>query len=201
VDLVANLSDAQPAGIASQLHSAALAAAIPSTSSTYSNPTMSHNIVWRNRSFHYDGTSGSSQLVPVLNPTATGECATGATYWDTGVLASSASLTMTYSILTVATGATNRSSDPSFVSPYCNGTRTLGDAGGMSVAVATDEGGNAVDLRYGPLIQSTWTYHLQSTSPAIDYTPTAATGITTDYDGDSRPRGRRADLGADEYRR
>lgn len=200
IDLVANTSPAQPAGIAAELHTAELLAALPAGSVAFSNPEMSHNIIWRNRAFHYDGTSGSPQLVPVLNPTSVGQCAPGATYWDSGVLASDAALTMTYSILTVASGPTNRSVDPSFQLPYCNGTRLLGAAGGMNVAVATDEGGNAVEVAYGPLVQLGWDYHLRAGSPAINYLPTAPTGITVDFDGQVRPNGPRADVGADEFR-
>jgi hypothetical protein len=50
-----------------------------------------------------------------------------------------------------------------------------------------------------PLV-STSNYHLSTGSPAIDRgLNLASTGFSTDYDGESRPKGSAWDLGADEY--
>ena len=87
-----NLSANQPAGISAEPHSPALTAAIPVDNSTgnyrdFSNPTLSNNIVWQNRSFHYDATLvGGAGLDPVLSQSSVGECVSGANYADLGVL-------------------------------------------------------------------------------------------------------------------
>ncbi len=44
---------------------------------------------------------------------------------------------------------------------------------------------------------STGDYHLQPNSPCIDAADPAST-VATDFDGDARPQGDRADMGADE---
>ena len=60
----------------------------------YSKPLMVNDLFWQNRAFHITvsgpGSNLESQqnlvtLVPTLNQTVTGECASGATYWDVGV--------------------------------------------------------------------------------------------------------------------
>jgi hypothetical protein len=75
----------------------------------------------------------------------------------------------------------------------------------MQSAPATGEGGNYVDVRYGPLTQvwpvgsDVWDYHIADTSPAIDG-PGAQPSIGADHDFDQqfRPAGARVDWGADE---
>jgi hypothetical protein len=72
-------------------------------------------------------------LVPSLSQTTTGQCVSGASYWDIGVYGDSgpgnhAALTLSpsYSILTDASdypGANNLGSNPAVVSQYCNGSR------------------------------------------------------------------------------
>lgn len=199
IDFATSTSAAQPAGVSSSLHTAGLAAALPAGSADFSDPTLVYNILWRNRSFHYDATSGDVLLVPQLAPSTDGECATGATYWDMGVLGSTQTLTTINSIMTVKVGATNKAQDPKFSAPYCNGARELGSPGPMDLAAAVDEGGNSLALRYGPLSAGAYDYHLGAGSPANNYLPVGpATGVTVDVDRQSRPRGPRVDAGADE---
>jgi hypothetical protein len=52
----------------------------------------------------------------------------------------------------------------------------------------------------GPLrVEFPPTYHLRAGSPCIDKAPPAG-GPTDDMDGDSRPAGKRSDIGADEFK-
>lgn len=191
----------QPAGLATNAHSFALQAELPGGGQDFSDPVINHNIIWQNRSFYYDGTLGA--LVPELAPTVDGQCAAGAVYWDLGVLGSDGQLNPRFSILTTGATGTNRSVDPRFIRPYCNTGRKLDMAGPMSAGAALGEGGNSVDVRYGPLTgawpatASPWDYHIQNNSPAIDYNPSGpATGVTRDFDNQNRVR--RPDVGADE---
>ena len=114
----------------------------------------------------------------------TGAC-TAASYWDIGVRGdtgpashdSGVTLAPTYSLLTSTAGysATNTSTNPGFVSQYCNGSRqppeACGTSGGCGWAVppgisdatvpnpvfnltpvaTVDEGNNWVNMRWGPL--------------------------------------------------
>jgi Bacterial Ig domain len=111
----------------------------------------------------------------------TGSCV-NASYWEIGVRGdtgpgnhgSGFALAPTYSVLTDAAdypGANNLASNPTFVSQYCDGSRTppeLGSAGwqvppgisdatvpnpifNLTPAATVDEGNNWVNLRWGPL--------------------------------------------------
>jgi FtsP/CotA-like multicopper oxidase with cupredoxin domain len=202
----------QPAGIVSVRHTAPLAAAFARTPATvqyrdFSNPTLRNNIVWRNRSFYYDTLNGVAGLVPDLNPANQGDCTAGATYWDFGVLDPGFTLTSRNSILTdqvaydPATG--NRPGPPASVAEYCNGSRSMVlFQEGLMVAPALDEGGNFVDVRYGPITLTHLdgtpfgNYHIIAGSPAINNG--LATGApTTDFDLQLRVAP--PDIGADEY--
>ena len=101
---------------------------------------------------------------------------------------------------------TNFTSDPDFVFGYYNGGRgttvTPGEVTtAFSVPVAFDEGGNFIQVRFGPLTTGDSDYHIQPTSPAVDngsvYTGFVP-GETADFDGDLRPAGNGVDIGADE---
>jgi hypothetical protein len=114
----------------------------------FSNPSLMANVLWQNRSFHIDvnsnpipGLQNVVSLVPQLNQTATGQCPSGADYWDLGVLGdnpttqAAGSNTNAYRLnpllsdMTVTTGYTttgllaNVSTNPGFTSQYCNGSR------------------------------------------------------------------------------
>jgi hypothetical protein len=197
-----NTTTPQPAGISSERHSLALDAVIPGEAQSrrnFSNPDLTQNIVWHNRSFYYDSTVSPPQLLPVLAQTAVGDCPAGADYWDLGVLDPGFELKPQFSILTVATG-NNISADPEFLSEYCNGARSLRVPGGgttMSVASEVAEGGNFISVRYGPLTP-TGNYHLAETSPAVN--PCASgppAGVSHDFDNEIRPSSQ-PDWGADE---
>jgi hypothetical protein len=206
----ANTSTRQPAGISSERHSLGLDAVIPGNQSSrrnFSNPVLTHNIVWHNRAFTYDATTATARLLPVLNQTAVGSCPSGANYFDLGVLDPAFSLNPQFSILTTATG-NNLSANPLFLSEYCNGARSLRVPGGgttMSIAAEVAEGGNFIDVRYGPLTQAwpagspPWNYHIAGNSPARDRNPSGPfPGVSHDLDNQGRPQGPRVDLGADE---
>lgn len=206
-----NTSAKQPGGISSERHSLALADVFGNGSAAapyrvFSNPLLSNNIVWHNRSFNYATAGGTAGLVPALNNVG-GACDSNAYYWDLGVLGdttptpnSTVHLNPTFSILTNISGyaASNRAVDPSHVGSYCNGPRTLRLVAGITTLLplpALDEGGNWIDVRWGPLTLG-GDYHLQAASLAKD---TGTQGVTShDFDGQGRPLGCLFDVGADE---
>lgn len=206
-----NISVNQPAGVVSYAHSAALDAAMPATRRlrayhNFSNPTMINNIIWHNRTFHFEIDQISAPAVYGLVP----DIGTGGLpqYDDLGVLGYAGSLNPLNSILTDTTGtdASNISLDPAFVQGYFNGDagqtiQQLETTTSITVQPAFDEGGNFIDIRFGPH-QPAGDYHLQSTSPAIDGGNGAVLGsypeLANDIDNDPRPLGVTVDIGADE---
>ncbi|HZQ22691.1 MAG TPA: PKD domain-containing protein, partial [Terriglobales bacterium] len=195
----ANTSNAQPSGIASEHHSLELAAVLPAGQPVFSNPVMFNNIIWHNRAFSFDGTGGNARLLPVLTQASVGACPSGANYWDLGVLGEplsnpSLKLNPTFSILTSTTGydPSNSAASPTFVSSYCNGSRSLQlNPPTMQVLAALDEGGNFLDVRWGPLVPM-GDYHLGANTAAGAETGAPA----SDYDGEARLAP--VDRGADE---
>jgi hypothetical protein len=162
-----NLSAKQPAGISTESHSLALAAAltvygndVPAADREFSTPFMGNprdNILWENRAFHYEVAAGTAQLSPVLDQTSVGECVDGATFWDLD-----ARVDDWRSPDAGAPGPTTVISSGADTT-YCNGGRTLvGAPGPMFALPALDEGGNAwIDVRFGPLMRDpAWTYEL-----------------------------------------
>lgn len=136
-----------------------------------------------------------------------------------------------HSILSDLLGSTgyanngNLAADPQFVAQYVSGDRkpspfVPGFSTTIDTAATSDEGGNFIDVRYGPL--TPWNclgtdgkvkspqsagncplfgnYHLATGSPAIDagLNRTGANGVpATDFDGEARPASK-VDIGADE---
>jgi hypothetical protein len=164
----------KPAGLVSIQNSAVLTANLPATITCpaghyagtnanngtcrrYSYPLLANDVFWQNRPFHITvgslGTGTLNQqnvvaLVPTLNQTATGQCVSGASYWDIGMRgdtgptnhSSTVTLNPTYSILTNITGynstaAHNSASNPAVVSQYCNGSRVPPENGGLGYQV------------------------------------------------------------------
>ena len=193
----------QPAGIVAESHGPALAALL---GPGFSNPLLTNNIVWENRSFHYDTVGGVGKLDPDLNPMTPGECATvTGLYWDLGVLGGGASLDPMYSVLTSTVGydalnSYNVSTPPMFVASYCNTARSPGltPETSMQVSPAPDEGGNWTDVRFGPIGLANAAgvfygdYHIEVATTEGD--PDAAP--SSDYDGDGRAHP--VERGADE---
>ena len=154
--VVNNLSTQQPAGIATEPHSIALAAAIAQydgnrSDREFSTPWLGNpndNVVWENRSFNYEVVGGDARLSPVLTQANVGDCDPNAEYWDYDARILSWRATDSGSI-----GPT--SADPGFgETAFCNGGRTLTTPppGPMFALPALDEGGNAwIDVRFGPL--------------------------------------------------
>jgi large repetitive protein len=207
-----NQSTAQPAGIVSRAHTALLYNTIGSGGGVsqykirYGNPTLTNNIVWHNRSFYWriDNSTDPATfgLVPNIG------LGQAPVYADLAVLGTGVAtdkLSPTYSILTSTTGyaATNLAVDPQFVSEYVNGDagQTIHEIAlttSIETAPAFDEGGNSIDVRFGPHTP-TGDYHLKATSPARQK-GIAVNGLTTDFDGNVRPTpaATAPDIGADE---
>ena len=109
----------------------------------FSNPSLTNNVIWQNRSFHVSvgsaGTGTQNQqnlvtLLPNIVQTASGQCGTGASYWDIGVRGdtgpanhgSGFTLRPRWSVLDDPAdypGGFNLGSNPAVVAQYCNGSR------------------------------------------------------------------------------
>jgi len=207
---VPNQSNPQPAGIVARKHSAALTAAFGSdpavdSLSIFSNPLLANNIIWENRSFYFLVDASQTPTAYLLKPDInTGE---PPVYADLAVLGVTGQLEPMNCVLTDTTGydPSNVDGDPSFVLSYVNGPRSSvvlpEPAGGIPVMPAFDEGGNFIDVRYGPLTLM-GDHHIQGGSSALDTASSVFnTGIAellADFEGDPRPTGLEADIGADE---
>ncbi len=209
-----NQSTAQPAGIVSRANSLALSGLIyPSWKldqyREFSNPRMVNNIVWQNRSFYWaiqpDPADPAKSIFGLVPDVGEG---VPAVYDDLAVLGVTGSLNPMNSILTDVTGydASNIAANPSFLAGYFNGERgqtilipeVTTSAG---AAPAFDEGGNFIDVSFGPLVPS-GDYHLLPGSPAMDTGDSDVlvdfTDLAVDYDTELRPSGAGTDIGADE---
>lgn len=205
-----NVSAPQPAGIVSRAHSSALANSIGNNvpaafQQGFSNPRpLRNNIVWQNRSFHWAIDTTTDPASYGLSPdVGAGEAPV---YDDLAVLpASLGNMNPRFSILTNTAGyhSSNSSTDPRFVNDYVNGDRgqtiIMPEATtSLTAAPAFDEGGNYIDVRFGPL-SPTGNYHIRAVSPAIDAgNMLNAPELGSDFDNDPRPLGANADIGADE---
>ncbi|MGA3806977.1 Ig-like domain-containing protein [Ralstonia nicotianae] len=157
----------QPAGLETAPHTGNLNTAFTGASGAcpagmpnctkISNPLMTNNLFWQNRTFHItvggldtgiQGLQNIVTLIPTLNQAGhpTGYCPSGAVYWDIGVAGDTAAnnhgsgytLNPTYSILTDATdypNQNNRGGNPQVISQYCNGARVPPEAGGNGILV------------------------------------------------------------------
>ncbi|MBW2147563.1 MAG: hypothetical protein JRI22_11135 [Deltaproteobacteria bacterium] len=205
-----SVSTKQPAGIVARAHSTALANAFGADSvpfKIYSNPVLVNTIIWHNRSFHWDvaENNGTGGLLPDVG------AGQPPVYADLAVLGTATPFLLDprFCILSETVNPaeydpSNMYSDPMFVSEYFNGERGSVLLPEVTTPVeappAFDEGGNFINIRFGPL-SLTGDYHLQVVSPA------AATGdstvlidfaeLATDFDGDFRFTDS-IDIGADE---
>jgi len=184
-------SDAQVAGIACHQYSLLLGALM--APATHTTPDIANNIIHRNRSYFWNGTTSQIQ------PRGAGNNA----FWDLGVPEQpGTTLNPRYCLLNVASGGVgniiaNSGNGPQFVQPYFNTLHT---------AVVIDEAGNNISVRLEQVVTGTGNaavgnyrnYHINTTSPAVN---TALAGVDPvvgyDYDGQTRPIGV-PDMGADE---
>ena len=169
--------------------------------SVFSNPTLINDIIWHNRSFtfHVDRstTLPTYGLIPDIGAGQPPE------YRDLAVVGTALPQKMNpvNCILTDRTGysTTNIQADPTVVSEYVNGARNSVIVPELTTSIqaqpAFDEGGNFIDVRFGPLTPG-GDSHIKIGSPAIGKARPISQ-ITTDYDGQRRPT-RLPDIGADE---
>jgi len=209
-----NQSIPQPAGVVSNAHSLALNALIPATANfdgyrDFSKPWLANNIIWQNRSFYWS-VQGDANIPGVTHFGLVPDVAAGAppVFDDLAVIGVVGSLDPRHSVLTDPTGyhSSNIAADPGFITPYFNGDRAQSIAqpfaiSNMLTQPAFDEGGNFIDINFGPLTP-TGDYHLQPASPARDAGKTKPTlqfiELGADIDGEFRPSGTSTDMGADE---
>ena len=214
----AGVGKPSPAGISSEPTSAQLLAAFSGssaggqrTANAASQPqTFENNIVWHNRSFFYSGdgrlcaSNGSANATPatcvvLADQASTGECVSGAAFWDLGVVGDTSptpgafKLNPSYSVLSSLAGYTGTgltATDPAMADLYCNGARTPPELSAainppspknLQVNATVDEGNNYVNLRYGPLYLNTVDTNTGLTSTAKgDYHLTAASTSALD---------------------
>lgn len=199
-----NLSTAQPAGIVSRGHSAALDNEIPNNRKNqyggYSRPRLFNNIVWRNRSFYF-------QIDTTVEPAIYGLNSATPLYQDLAVLGATGQLDPRSSLLTNATGYDTSNidgvTDPNDLFQFAyvntdNGATIQQVETTTTIATqpAFDEGGNFIHVRFGPLVP-TGDYHLFTGAAAVD-AGDAGEAPSADIDGDLRPLGAGVDIGADE---
>jgi len=164
----------QPAGLSVQAHSSNLAQALAPLSvncpadyspsgagaaiacKQASAPRIRNDLFWDNRAFHIGnptpgtgllGQQNVVTLLPTLNQTATGQCVSGASYWDIGYRGDTSptnhsgtgfTLAPANSILTSNAGYPGNlqsSANPGLISVYCNGARVPPENGGMGYNV------------------------------------------------------------------
>ena len=179
-----NISVPQPSGVVGGAHSIGLQDAFGiGVRQTFSNPILYNNIIWHNRSFYWDGTinGGTGGLLPAPGTPV---------YQDLGVLGTAGRLSPQYCILTSTAGyaATNRSSNPGFVSGYVNELQAAGTIGLLTVSFTPlSPGGN---------------YHIAArnndatTVYPVQVNTATRTLVALDFDIQSRTG--QVDIGADE---
>jgi len=218
-----NQSNPQCAGVVSHAHTTEFAAAFgPGTAidpyRDYSNPRLTNNVIWHNRSFYFFGDATANPPVYGLLPAPTSPV-----YDDLAVVGTQTTqrLNPTFCLLTDRTGyaTNNRVGNPAFVASYNNGDRGLAViqpeiTTAIQAPPAFDEGGNFIRLRFGPLTLTNpatgllfGDYHLTLDSAAArdrgtnNMVTMFQSLLGHDVDGDIRPNPdtNRADIGADEF--
>jgi hypothetical protein len=212
---------------------------VPTDWLIFSDPTLVSNIVYQNRSFFWLNFDDPTTTVieTGLYP-ATESCLLGApdaaacdltdvdAYTDDfgvleGLVDTGDLLDPRRSLLTnnlenqIYIGTlSNITGNPDFVNPYFNGSRTdldIPEFTTLQTAGAFDEGGNFIQVTYGPLslleLDGDITtppgplldYHIGEASDAIDAAGSVSGArLLLDFDNDDRPNGVAADIGADE---
>lgn len=218
-----NESNPQPAGIVSRAHSVALRNAVASAQPAsyrmpYSNPSLVNNIIYHNRSFYFSVAALPDPPYFGLLPPPTAPV-----YRDLAVLGTPTPrrLSPQYCLLTSTTGyaSTNLTGNPLYLAEYFNGATNMIQfpevTTALQLAPAFDEGGNFIDVRFGPLTRFDpatgllWgDYHIGAGSAADAKATTTLPGVFADalYDFDGNPRPLspspaarpRPDIGADE---
>jgi hypothetical protein len=242
-----NLSNPQPAGLVAHATSAGLQNAIgalaldaahgnaPYKSTVYANPRLLNNILWHNRSFYWR--LDANTLDPATGQPVYGVVPANPLYVDLAVLDTpnqgtfaggfidGDKLSPEYSVLSgiAGYGVTNLAGDPRFVRGYLNGNRKQSQSVTevVQTAITFDEGGNFIDVRYGPLTLWNQTgcnpqdntptcplfgdYHIQpgggTTSARGNGQIVPGVTPVTDFDAEPRPQPAGAttiDIGADE---
>lgn len=198
-----SVSVAQPAGIVSRAHSAGLLSVIETGAeiyfSSYSNPLLVNDIILHNRSFYWDVTEngGTGGLLPGTPA-----------YQDLAVLGTAVAelLDPAFCLLTDAApyDPSNATGDPGFITEYFNGSQgylIIPETGtALETVPAFDEGGNFIDVRFGPL-SPMGNYHITGVSAALNSGTASGMVPARDYDTEERPDPFTAsvDIGADEY--
>jgi len=211
----------QPAGIVSYPHSAELLGSGIGGAS-FSDPTMVNNIVLGNRSQYWSSTApdqngGVFGELLTANPAYAdfGVVGGGTLTTSYSVIQTSASVTdgggnvlipdadVDAQTCITATDSSSlvqscyRNDKPGFGTINADGTYVPGgEPPTIAAAAAADEGGNFIDVHYGPL-SPVGDYHLLANSLAVDAGATAAGNNRLDIDRQARPQG--ADLASAEY--
>ena len=222
----ATVSSPQPAGVVSHATNTGLLNTMNAplrASNQHSNATLFNNIIWHNRSFCWAITGPTPPNNFGLfdsNGAGTGcntasPAGTTPVYRDLAVIGIAGTLTSSSDIV-------SGEPDPLFVSSYFNGNAkpapTFPEVTVMQTAATVDEGGNFIEVRFGPLTR--WNcpvnangqptsancpnefgnYHLRTGSPAIN-AGNNANAPATDFDNEGRARSgaNPADIGADEF--